>query len=252
MNIKRSLQFTLIATALLLAPTAMAADIIVSAAASLGNAFGDIAKDFEKANPGTRVLLNLGASGQLLQQISRGAPAHVFASADQETMDRAEKQRLVAPESRVNFVSNQLVLIVSSDAAAAPGSLADLDKADVKRIGIGTPESVPAGRYAKQGLEIAGLWDKLKDKYVYGQNVRQVLDYVARGEVDAGFVYASDAELLKDRVKAAATVPTKAPIIYPIAAVKGSGDEKRALQFIAYVRSEAAAKVLAKYGFQNP
>ena len=252
MNIKRRIQFAFVAAALLVAPAAMAADIIVSAAASLGNAFTDIAKDFEKANPGTRVLLNIGASGQLLQQISRGAPAHVFASADQETMDRAQKQRLVTPASRVDFLSNQLVLIASGDAASPPISLADLEKVQVKRIGIGTPESVPAGRYAKQGLELAGLWDKLKDKYVYGQNVRQVLDYVARDEVDAGFVYASDAALLNDRVRIIATVQTKQRIIYPIAAVKGSGDENRALLFIKYVRSEAAANVLAKYGFQKP
>jgi molybdate transport system substrate-binding protein len=246
---KAIIKTSLIAAALLVSSAAGAADIIVSAAASLANAFGDIGKEFEKAHPGTRVLLNLGASGQLLQQLSRGAPADVFASADQETMDRAQKQRLVAPSSRVDFVSNQLVLATAAEGSSPVTSLADLDKADVQRIGVGTPESVPAGRYAKEALELSGQWDKLKAKYVYGQNVRQVLDYVSRGEVDAGFVYATDAATLKDRVKVVATVPTKQPIVYPIAAVKGSGNENSALEFIAYVRSDAGQKILAKYGF---
>ena len=249
---KRIVIAPLIAVALLVSPAAVAADLIVSAAVSLSNAFTDIGKDFEKANPGTRVLFNLGASGQLVQQISRGAPADVFASADQETMDRAHKQRLVAPDTRVNFVSNSLVLVVPADSTEQPTSLADLERPQVKRIALGTPESVPAGRYAKEALELAGKWDKLKDKYVYGQNVRQVLDYVARGEVDAGFVYATDAALLKDRIKVAFNSKTKTRIVYPIAAVKGSGNEDLARRFVAYVTAEPGQNILQKYGFSKP
>jgi molybdate transport system substrate-binding protein len=96
------------------------------------------------------------------------------------------------------------------------------------------------------------LWEKLRPKYVYAQNVRQVLDYVARGEVDAGFVYASDAALLKERVQVALSAPTRRPIVYPIAAVRGSGSEGLARRFVDYVRSEPAQAVLAKYRFGKP
>jgi molybdate transport system substrate-binding protein len=229
-----------------------AADLTVSAAASLTNAFTEIAKNYEKANPGTRVLLNFGSSGSLLQQISRGAPVDVFASADLETMDRAEKQNLLVRDTRSNFVANQLVLVVPSDSDKRIQALADLNALDFARLGIGTPESVPAGRYAKQALELAGLWDVLAAKYVFGQNVRQVLDYVARGEVDAGFVYATDAAVMKDRVRVALEAQTSQPILYPIAAIKGGGHENAARRFIDFVRSEPGQQVLAKFGFSKP
>jgi molybdate transport system substrate-binding protein len=249
---KRMFCTGLAALALASTPWAMAADLTVSAAVSLSNAFTEIGKDYEKANPGTRVLFNFGASGQLVQQISRGAPADVLATADLDTMDRAQSQKLVVTDTRVNFVSNKLVVVVPEDGSIAIQSLAGLENPAVKRIGMGTPESVPAGRYAKEALELAGEWDKLKDKYVYGQNVRQVLDYVARGEVDAGFVYATDAALLKNRVKVALEAQVKKPILYPIAAVRGSGNEKLARGFVDYVKSDAAQSVLAKYGFGKP
>lgn len=242
----------LMAVALLAAGAAFPADLTVSAGASLTNAFNDIGKEYEKANPGTRVLFNYGSSGSLLRQISRGAPVDVFASADLETMDRAELQKLIVRDTRINFVANKLVVVVPGDSSVQIRSLADLATPDVKRIGLGTPESVPAGRYAKEALELAGQWEVLKDKYVFGQNVRQVLDYVARGEVDAGFVYLTDAALMQDKVKVALQAQVKQPILYPIAAVKGGGNEKGARGFIAFVKSDTGRKILAKYGFAEP
>ncbi len=105
----------------------------------------------------------------------------------------------------------------------------------VARIAISNPETVPVGKYSKEALEAAGLWDAVKGKAINTQNVRQSLDYVARGEVDAGFVYATDAAIMPERVKVSFDVPTKTPITYPIAAVKGNGKEKLALSFVAFV-----------------
>ena len=232
--------------------TATAADIIVSAAASLTNAFADIGKDYEKANPGQKVNFNFGSSGALLQQISRGAPVDVFASADQETMDRADKQNLIVRKSRHDIVRNTLVVIVPKGAKSAPKSLEGLKDAGIARLAISNPESVPVGRYTKEALETAGLWDAVKGKSLNTQNVRQSLDYVARGEADAGFVYVTDAAIMPDKVEVLFKVPTKTPILYPIAAVKGSGKETFALKFIEYVRSDAGQKTLAKHGFQKP
>jgi len=232
--------------------TATAAGIIVSAAASLTNAFSDIGKDYEKANPGQKVSFNFGSSGALLQQIARGAPVDVFASADQETMDRASKQNLIVRTSRHDIVRNTLVVIAPKGVKSAPQSLEGLKDAGITRLAISNPESVSVGRYTKEALETASLWDAVKGKSLNTQNVRQSLDYVARGEADVGFVYVTDAAIMPDKVEVLFELPTKTPILYPIAAVKGGGNENFALKFIEYVRSDAGQKVLAKYAFQKP
>jgi molybdate transport system substrate-binding protein len=231
---------------------ASAADLTVSAAASLTNAFKAIGSAFEAAHPGTKVQLNFAASGVLLQQIAQGAPVDVFASADQETMNQAEQQQLVKPGARVNFVSNSLVVIVPNDAATMPRSLADLNTASVRHVAVGLPASVPVGRYTKAVLEKAQLWPAIEAKMIGAQSVRQALDYVARGEVDAGFVYGTDAAIMADKVKVAFAVPTDTPVLYPIAEVAGAPNAAAALQFIAYVMSPAGQAALAKYGFGRP
>jgi molybdate transport system substrate-binding protein len=231
---------------------AHAADVTVSAAASLTNAFKEIAPAFEAQNPGTKVLLNFAASDALLAQIAKGAPVDVFASADQETLDKAQAQNLLVAGSRRNFVNNALVLITPVDGAAHPASLADLQKPEVKRIALGKPEGVPAGRYAKGALEAARLWPAVESKAVYATNVRQALDYVARGEVEAGFVYATDAAVQKDKVKVALIVPTETPISYPVAVVNGGPNAEAGRKFVDYLLSPAGQAVLARYGFQKP
>jgi molybdate transport system substrate-binding protein len=232
--------------------TAFAADLTVSAAASLTNAFKDIGSAFEAANPDTKVQFNFAASGALLQQIAKGAPVDVFASADQETMQQAEQQQLVRPGAKVNFVSNSLVVVVPQDATAIPKTLADLNTPAIKKVAIGVPASVPVGRYTKAVLEKAQLWPAIEAKMIGAQSVRQALDYVARGEVEAGFVYSTDAAIMPDKVKVAFVVPTDTPVVYPIAPVAASTNPAAAQKFVAYVMSPAGQSVLAKYGFGKP
>lgn len=244
------------ALALLLASAlpvaAMAADLTVSAAASLTNAFRELAPLFETANPGTRVQLNFGASGALLQQIAKGAPADVFASADQETMDQAQKQGLLQAAQRRDFASNALAVIVPAAAAKVPRSVADLADPAYARIAIGLPASVPVGRYTKSVLEAANLWAAIEPKMIGANNVRQALDYVARAEVDAGFVYATDAALMPDKVRVALTVPTTRPILYPVAPLAAAPNAAMAQRFVEFLASPAAQAVLARYGFGRP
>lgn len=249
---KNVLQSFIAVAALLWTATAPAAELVVSAAASLTNAFADIGKEYEKARPGSKVLFNFAGSGQLLQQIARGAPVDVFASADQETMDRAAKQNLIVQSSRQDFARNKLVVIVPGDARNGLNSLDGLKSQDVKRIAMANPDSVPVGRYARQSLAAAGLWDALKDKYISTTNARQSLDYVARGEVDAGFVYLTDAMLMPNRVRPAFEAPLAAEILYPVAVVKGNGNEAAALSFIAFLKEERARTILQKAGFGRP
>ena len=229
-----------------------AADLTVSAAASLTNAFKELGPAFEALNPGTAVVFNFAASDALLAQIAKGAPADVFASADKEAMDRADAQKLLVAGSRRNFVSNSLVMVVPSDSALALKAATDLQKPEVKRIAMGNPSTVPAGRYTKGSLEAAKLWAALEPKAIMAQSVRQALDYVARGEVEAGFVYATDAAIMKDKVKVVATVATEIPITYPVAAISGSPNGEAARKFVDFLVSPAAQVVLARYGFGKP
>ncbi|MEO8835178.1 MAG: molybdate ABC transporter substrate-binding protein, partial [Caldimonas sp.] len=229
-----------------------AAELTVSAAASLTNAFKEVGAAFEAAHSGIKVQLNFAASGALLQQIAKGAPADVFASADQVTMNQAEQQRLVKASSRVDFASNSLVVIVPQDSTMVPKALHDLSEPTVKRVAIGLPASVPVGRYTKAVLERAQLWPAVEAKMIGAQSVRQALDYVARGEVDAGFVYGTDAAIMPGKVKIAFTVPTDTPVLYPIALVAASTNGIAAQSFIAFVVSAPAQVILAKYGFGKP
>lgn len=226
-----------------------AADLMVSAAASLTNAFRELAPMFEAANPGTRLLLNFGASGALLQQIDNGAPVDVFASADQETMDQAQAKGLVLAAQRRNFVSNTLVVAVPIGSADVPRAVADLTQARFQRIAVGLPASVPVGRYTKRVLQEAGLWGAIEAKMIGASSVRQALDYVARAEVDAAFVYATDATLMPGKVKVAIAVPTPMPILYPVAPVAASSHAALAMRFAAYLTTPPAQAVLARHGF---
>ena len=231
---------------------ARAADLTVSAAASLTNAFRELGPLFEAQNPRTAVVFNFAASDAVLAQIARGAPADVFASADQETMDRADAQKLLAPGSRRNFVGNTLVMIVPADSPLGLKAPRDLQKPEVKRVAIGNPASVPVGRYTRVSLETAKLWAAVEPKAVFAQNVRQALDYVARGEVEAGFVYATDAAIMKGKVKVVATVSTETPITYPVASVAGSRNPDAARKFLDFLTAPASQAVFARHGFGRP
>ena len=232
--------------------TAAAADITVSAAASLTNAFKEIGAAYEKDHPDDKVLFNFAASDPLVQQIAKGAPVDVFASADQDAMDKAEGLKLLAAGTRKNFVANTLVLITPVNSKHAIKGLNDLQQPAITRITLGNPASVPVGRYTRNALEQAKLWSAVEPKAIYGTSVRQSLDYVARGEVDAGFVYATDAAVQKDKVTVVATIPTTTPVTYPIALIEKGPQVAAGRRFIAYVMAPGAQAVLAKYGFSRP
>jgi molybdate transport system substrate-binding protein len=244
-----------IALALMLATglhAANAAELVVSAAASLTNAFTELVKAYEAAHPETNVVLNFAGSGTLLQQIDRGAPVDVFASADEITMNRAQSRHLVVAETRIDFAHNSLVLIGPSDSQLQIDGLGALRSNQIHLIAISNPDSVPVGRYARAALKAAGLWDVLMPKYINTQHVRQSLDYVARGEVDVGFVYATDAAVMPDKVRVLRRIATTTPITYPIAVVADSRNKTEAERFIEFVRSAQGESILQRAGFDPP
>jgi len=231
---------------------AQAAELIVSAAASLGNALREASKAHQLAHPGREVVLNFAASDVLLAQIAKGAPVDVFVAADTDAMDRAQKQDLLAPGTRRVLLRNTLVLIVPATAAVGLARLEHLKDAGVRRIAIGNPASVPAGRYARGALQRTGLWAALEPKLIPTQNVRQALDYVARGEVDAGLVYATDAAILPGKVRVVAQIATPVPIVYPAAVVAGTRHRAAAEAYLQHLASPAAQAIFARQGFGAP
>lgn len=237
-----------LAVVLFSALQARAAEMTVSAAASLTNAFTELKTLFEKAHPGLTVHVNFAASNPLLKQIVEGAPVDVFASADQETMNQAGKANVIDQATRRDFARNDLVLIVPRG-APRPADLAALTHCP--RIAVGNPDSVPAGRYTRAALEAAGLWNTLRDHFIQGVNVRQVLDYVARGEVDAGFVYRTDAQQMHDKVDIVMPVEGHAPILYPIAVATTGNNAAAGKEFLDFVLSPEGRAVLARYGFSE-
>ncbi|WP_027730197.1 molybdate ABC transporter substrate-binding protein [Variovorax paradoxus] len=248
----RAFRLLLLVLAMALPLAAAAQQITVSAAASLTDAFKELGPKFEAAKPGATVRFNFAASGVLLQQIGQGAPVDVFASADQETMGRAAEQKLIDAATRRNFASNALVLIEPARDGAGVQSLQDLAGAGIRKIAVGKTATVPVGRYTRQVLEGAGLWSVLEPKFVQADSVRQVLDYVARGEVEAGFVYRTDAAVMSEKVRVAFAPTTVTPVSYPVAVVADSRQKALAGDFVAFLSSDPAREVLARHGFGKP
>ncbi len=225
-------------------------EVLVSAAISLKEAFEEIGSLYERQT-GIRARFNFGASGLLQKQIETGAPVDVFASAGEKQMDDLQTKGLIIPETRRDFAGNVLVLISPVHPKTALGSFADLARPDIGRVAIGNPKTVPAGQYAEEALRNLKLWDAIQPRLVLAENVRQVLDYVKRGEVDAGIVYASDMAGGHKETIIAAQAPkgSFSSIKYPIAVVQQAGEVRNAQRFIDLVLSSTGQAVLKKYGF---
>ena len=234
---------------LCLAVSAQSAQLTVHAASSLTDAMKEIGAAYEKQS-GDEVRLNFDASSVLARQIEEGAPADVFLSADEAKMDALEKAGYLAPGTRKTLLSNTLVIVVPFDSTLKIQSAADLAGDEVKKIAISQPTSVPVGIYSKEYLSKLGLWDKLASKVVPTQNVRASLAAVESGNVEAGFVYKTDAAISK-KVKIVYEVPIdKGPkITYPAAIVKESKHKDTARDFINYLQSPSAKDAFKKYGF---
>ena len=233
---------------------AQAQELTLSVAVSLKEATEDIGKSFMASHPGVTLRYNFGASGDLQKQIEAGAPVDVFLSAAQRQMDELEKANLIVPASRRVFAKNVLTVIKPADSKVDITKAVDLLEARVTRIAVGNPKTVPAGQYAEESLRALGLWDRLQPKLVFAENVRQVLDYVARGEVEAGFVYTTDAAMRAQGVKEAFRPPddTYRPVVYPGALVAASKQARLALEFLNALGSPQGQAVLARFGFAPP
>lgn len=224
-------------------------EITVSAAASLQDAFREIGALYERQT-GVKINFNFAASGALQQQIEQGAPVDVFASAGQQQLDKLQEKDLIVPETRRDFVKNELVFIVAK--TSGESTFKEFLRNETARMAIGNPKTVPAGVYAEEQLRHLGVWKKLEPRLIFAEDVRQVLDYVARGETEFGMVYVSDAKTAADKVRVFGRVEIDSdPILYPIAVVKNSRNQSAAAKFIELVVSREGQAILQKQGFMT-
>lgn len=226
-------------------------EIIISAAASLKDSMGEIQTLYAEKKPEVKLTLNFGGSGTLQKQIEQGAPADLFISAGQSQVDALVEKNLMVKESVVNLLGNELVLVVGADNTVV-NSIQDLNHESVAQIGIGTPESVPAGKYAKEAFTSLKLWDTFLSKFVMAKDVSQVLNYVETGNAEAGVVYQSDAQGSK-KVKVIETFPEDShkAITYPAGIVSATKKKESAEEFLAFLQSPEAQKIFKNYGFKT-
>ena len=233
------------------ASPASAQELTLSVAISMKEAVEEIGRGFTAGRPGVTLRYNLGSSGELQKQIEAGAPVDLFISAAQRQMDELEKAGLIVSASRRVFARNVLTVIKPADSRVDISKATDLLDGRVKRIAIGNPKTVPVGQYSEESLRTLGLWERLRPKLVFEENVRQALDYVARGEVEAGFVYTTDVVTRAAAVKEAFRLPedTYRPVVYPAAVVAASKQQALAVAFIAALVSRDGQAALGRLGF---
>lgn len=226
--------------------------ITVSAAASLTGALNELKPAFESANPDVTLLFNFGSSGALQQQIEQGAPVDLYISAAASHMNTLIEKGLVQQGQTVSLLSNALVVVTPKDGREQLEGLEELLLSQVSKVAIGIPDSVPAGAYAKEALTQAGLWDKLQGKTVQAKDVKQVLQYVETGNVDAGFVYKTDALASGGAAIAFEVDPSSySPIQYPAGIVRDSDDFEETRKLYEFLQSDEAMGVFRQYGFSE-
>jgi molybdate transport system substrate-binding protein len=196
------------------------------------------------------VNISFGGSGTLQQQIEQGAPVDLFFSAAKSNMTALKDKNLLDNDTIKNLLQNKLVLVVPSDSTAKIDSFADVKGSTIKKVALGEPKTVPAGKYAEQVFTYYKVLDEVKAKTVYAKDVREVLTWVESGNVDAGVVYSTDAKT-SDKVKVICTAAEDShdKIVYPAAVIKSTKHSAASKDFLNFLASDGAKAVFVKYGF---
>ena len=230
--------------------TSKTGEITILAAASLTDVCNELKEVYEKEHPGVSLAFSFGSSGALQTQIEEGAPCDIFFSAALKQMDALKEEKLMDDDSIINLLENKIVMVVPRGSESGIASFEDAAKDKVKIIGLGEPESVPAGQYAEQVFTSLGILDEVKAKANYGQDVRTVLTWVEEDAVDCGVVYATDA-YTSDKVQIAAEAPEGScdKVIYPAGIVAASGNKEMSSEFLEFLKGDEAMKIFEDYGF---
>jgi molybdate transport system substrate-binding protein len=225
-------------------------EITVAAAADLQPAFEEIGKEFERQNR-VKVIFSFGSTGMLAQQIENGAPMDLFAAANADYVDRLEQKGLIIPDTKAVYGRGRITLWVTKDSPLSINSVEDLTRAEVKRIAIANPDHAPYGAAAREAMQNAGVWEAVKPKIVYAENIRQTLQYAQTGNVEVAIV-ALSLSLNSDGRWVLVTEELYKPINQTLAVIKGTKHEREARAFAQFINSPAGRAVMRKYGFTLP
>jgi molybdate transport system substrate-binding protein len=227
-------------------------ELTISAASSLKDALTEILNQYDQENKNVKLSFNYGSSGTLQRQIEQGAPVDIFFSASHDKFDALVNKELIDKKQVKELLMNDLVLVTNRKNSKLISGFSVLRAENVRKIAIGIPETVPAGKYAKETLEHLKLWDDIQGKLVLAKDVRQVLSYVETGNIEAGFVYRTDALSSKElKIVSTAKSMSHSPIVYPIGIIRNSKNRSEAEKIVTYLLTKTAIKVFKKYGFKS-
>ncbi|KGX84927.1 molybdate ABC transporter substrate-binding protein [Pontibacillus marinus] len=228
-------------------PSSQQTSLRISAASSLTTVMKEIKKQYQKKHPEQEITIQYASSGTLAHQLIQGAPSDLYISASERWMDKVVQEGLIQQKDVQPLLKNRLILASYEGKNIKISQLAD---EAIDQFAMGDPESVPAGAYAKQALEHVKVWRAVKDKAVYGKNVRQVASYIQSQNVEAGFVYQSDVQALKG-VTELQVIPEEyhEPVTYPMGIINESQESSLMEGFIKYLKGPEAKKVFQSYGF---
>lgn len=218
-------------------------EITISAAASLKEVMADLIDKFEGENKNIKININLGGSGALKNQIIAGAPVDIVFFASQKDLKDLNEKGLVDKEYQGDILKNRLIV-------AGRTNVNSLDNLIGNKVAIGTPETVPAGKYAKEAFTNAKIWDKVKEDIVYAKDVRSAAQYVDLYEVDYALIYKTDAKVLKNS-EIVYIVPEElhTPVVYSYGIIKDRASDE-VIKFYKFLSSESAKKYYEKYNFE--
>jgi len=225
-------------------------EIIVAAASDLTPAFEELGRRYEQ-DTGTRVTFTFGSTGMLAQQIENGAPFDLFAAANVEFIDRLERQGLIVGDTKALYARGRITVWTRTDSGLEIKGIVDLARAEVRRIAIANPDHAPYGKAAREALESAGIWGSVEPKVVYGENIRQAMQYAETGNADVAITALS---LSVGRNGHWTLIPEELhkPLDQALAVIKGSRKEQDARRFAEFINSPQGRTLMRKFGFILP
>ena len=225
-------------------------ELTVAAASDLTPAFEELGREFEASNK-TKVVFVFGSTGLLTRQIENGAPMDLFAAANVGYIDQLQQKGLIIPDTKAIYARGRITLWTTADSPLKLEKVADLTRPEVKRIAIANPDHAPYGLAAQQALQSAGIWEAVKPKLVYGDNIRQTLQYAETGNVEVAIVALSLSQQSKGRWT---LIPEELhqPLDQGLAVIKTTRNERAARAFASFITGPRGKEILAKYGFAFP
>jgi len=225
-------------------------EVTVAAASDLTPAFEEVGREFQAAQ-NIKVVFNFGSSDMLARQIENGAPIDLFASANVDYVNQLEQKGLIVPDTKKLYARGRITLWTLKDGPVQIDKITDLTRPEVKRVAIANPEHAPYGMAARDALEQSGVWEAVKPKLVYGENIRQTLQYAQTGNVEVAIV-ALSLSMQSDGRWVLVPEELHKPLDQGLAVIKGAKDERAAREFIDFILGPQGQAIMGKYGFTLP